>query len=134
MNLETIWDIINTLIAGFALYLGWKHNASQKQDTFIKRLTENLINLRSLFAELDIQKCQTDISKGIFINNIHKYTMYQVWEKEKTKYLSKSQQEELSDLQLEAEDFFGQMLNAPKDIKNHKEVVNNRINDFLRKL
>ena len=60
--------------------------------------------------------------------------MYQVWEKEKTKYLSKSQQEELSDLQLEAEDFFGQMLNAPKDIKNHKEVVNNRINDFLRKL
>ena len=134
MNMETIWDIINTSIAAFALYLGWENNASNKQDDFKKRLRENLIDLRSLFAELDVQKCQTDISKGIFINNIHKYTMYQAWEKEKIKYLNRSEQEELSDLQLEAEDFFGQMLDTPESIKHYKEVVKNKINNFLKKI
>lgn len=134
MNMETIWDIINTSIAAFALYLGWENNASNKQDDFKKRLRENLIDLRSLFAELDVQKCQTDISKGIFINNIHKYTMYQAWEKEKIKYLNRSEQEELSDLQLEAEDFFGQMLDTPESIKHYKGVVNNKINNFLKKI
>jgi hypothetical protein len=132
--METIWDIINTSIAAFALYLGWENNASNKQDDFKKRLRENLIDLRSLFAELDVQKCQTDISKGIFINNIHKYTMYQAWEKEKIKYLNRSEQEELSDLQLEAEDFFGQMLDTPESIKHYKEVVKNKINNFLKKI
>ena len=60
--------------------------------------------------------------------------MYQAWEKEKIKYLNRSEQEELSDLQLEAVDFFGQMLDAPESIKHYKGVVNNKINNFLKKI
>ena len=52
MNMETIWDIINTGIAAFALYLGWENNASNKQDDFKKRLRENLIDAKPTLARV----------------------------------------------------------------------------------
>jgi len=129
-GLALCWSIANSV---------WNfiQNKENKKDKFITNMRDNIIGLRTSFVALDVSNFTDNIKKKCFTDSIQKYTLYQIYEKQKKAYLTLEQQKQLFNLQQDAEDYFGRMIQidtTPENIEIYKTEIISTINAFLKSL
>ena len=127
----TLAPIVISLIAVFFAYKANSLNKEGFRENFRSRLIEKLKEAKNMILQLEVKKYEHR-EKMLLIESISDYLLYQQNSKEKKKYMSNHEVDELSILQENIEDNLSIIMNGLDGEINRDQAINS-IKNYLAK-
>jgi len=124
--------IVVSLIAAFFAYRANSINKELAKENFRNILIDKLKNAKYIILKLEVKEYEHQ-EKMLLVESVSDHLLYQQSSKGKEKYLNKDEQNNLSILQEEIEDYIGLLLLGTDVIVNRNLAIN-AIKEYLKKL
>ena len=132
-NMLLTWAPIGvSLIALFFAYKANNINQESAKENFRNILIDKLKNAKYIILRLEVKEYEHQ-EKMLLVESVSDYLLYQQSTKGKEKYLNKDEQNNLSILQEEVEDYVGLLLLGTDSAVNRNLEIN-AIKEYLKKL
>ena len=127
----TLAPIVISLIAAFFAYRANSLTKEGFRENFRSRLIEKIKEAKNMILQLEVKKYEHR-EKMLLIESISDYLLYQQNSKEKKKYMSNHEVDELSILQENIEDNLSIIMNGLDGEINREQAINS-IKNYLAK-
>lgn len=132
-NMLLTWAPIGvSLIALFFAYKANNINQESAKENFRNILIDKLKNAKYIILRLEVKEYEHQ-EKMLLVESVSDHLLYQQSTKGKEKYLNKDEQNNLSILQEEVEDYVGLLLLGTDSAVNRNLAIN-AIKEYLKKL
>ena len=132
-NIFVTWTPI--IISSLAMFISYRANVNNKElakENFRNILIDKLKSAKYMILKLEIKEYEHQ-EKMLLTESINNHLLYQQNGKEKDKYLTKEEQDKLSNLQENIEDYVALLINDT-DVKDNRNLAINTIKEYLKNL
>jgi len=132
-NIFVTWTPI--VISSLAMFISYRANVNNKElakENFRNILIDKLKSAKYMILKLEIKEYEHQ-EKMLLTESINNHLLYQQNGKEKDKYLTKEEQDKLSNLQENIEDYVALLINDT-DVKDNRNLAINTIKEYLKNL